>query len=374
MQDTYNLGWVSHAPFSVHASNTGDILQNIVPPPIPLTHFNPSTFPNHDLTHLLPQKLALVLNQTCHPHILTTYATERRQIAHDLIAFDHKFSRLFSGRPAKDAMDEAGVSMSEFKKIYLQGQEFASGIAVDYAQSVLVAKEKREEKQKLAKNVQVGKRFPSALVCNQSDARPWQLQHWLKSDGRFHVVLYAGAVLSPLQKARVEKCAEALQTLLERYQRADKALNSTIRILTVHSSSRQALANGIFDFPEVLRGPCDVKTGWDYDRIFVDEASYHEGGGNAYEVYGVDKERGCLVVCRPDQYVGWIGELEEVEELRRWFEGFMIVPERGGGSAGDKERVMRSDTADNDDDDQVKGGKTDDLKGLPLDKAAGLAV
>jgi len=268
-------------------------------------------------------------------------------------------------------MDEAGVSMSEFKKIYLQGQEFASGIAVDYAPSVLVAKEKRESKQKLAANAKVGKRFPSALVLNQSDARPWQLQHWMKSDGRFHVMLFAGDILASKQKERIEKCAEALRKLLERYQRPGKALNSAIQILIVHSSPRQALENGIFDFPEVLRGPCDPKMGWDYNRIFVDEASYHEGGGKAYEAYGVNKESGCLVVCRPDQYVGWIGELEDVEDLGEWFEGFLVVPQTGGGDANEKEMVVRN--GDNDVDD-VTGGKVKDLKGMPLDQASGLAV
>lgn len=315
------------------------------------------------------QKLALVLNNICQPHILGTYATERRQIAHDLIAFDHKFSRLFSGRPAKDAMDEAGVSMSDFKKIYLQGQEFASGIAVNYASSVLVCKEKEKEKQALATKTIIGKRFPSALVLNQSDARPWHLQHMLKSDSRFYIILFAGAIVSPLQKARVEACAAALQTLLSYYQRPNSPLNSTMQILTVHSSSRQALEHGIFDFPEVLRGPCDAKVGWDYNRIFVDEESYHEGGGKAYEAYGVDKETGCLVVCRPDQYVGWIGGLEEVEGLGRWFAGFMVVP-----VAGDSGEEARNAATTGNDIDDVAGGKVKSLVGMPLDQAAGLAV
>jgi hypothetical protein len=60
--------------------------------------------------------------------ILKTYESERRQIARDLIAFDHRFSRLFSGRPAKDIMDEEGVSMEEFQKAFEKGNEFASGI------------------------------------------------------------------------------------------------------------------------------------------------------------------------------------------------------------------------------------------------------
>lgn len=38
--------------------------------------------------------------------LLETYASERRPFAQALIDFDHKFSRLFSGRPAKDVADE----------------------------------------------------------------------------------------------------------------------------------------------------------------------------------------------------------------------------------------------------------------------------
>jgi phenol 2-monooxygenase len=60
--------------------------------------------------------------------ILKSYQSERRRIAQDLIAFDHKFSRLFSGRPAKDVMDQEGISMEEFKKAFEKGNMFASGI------------------------------------------------------------------------------------------------------------------------------------------------------------------------------------------------------------------------------------------------------
>ena len=60
--------------------------------------------------------------------ILKTYQSERRRIAQDLINFDYRFSRLFSGRPAKDVMDEEGISMTEFKEAFQKGNMFASGI------------------------------------------------------------------------------------------------------------------------------------------------------------------------------------------------------------------------------------------------------
>lgn len=60
--------------------------------------------------------------------MLKTYESERQQVAQDLIAFDHRFSRLFSGRPAKDVMDEEGINMDEFKNAFVKGNMFASGI------------------------------------------------------------------------------------------------------------------------------------------------------------------------------------------------------------------------------------------------------
>jgi phenol 2-monooxygenase len=63
-------------------------------------------------------KLGLVCKKVIQRSILSTYELERKQIAQELIAFDHKFSRLFSGRPAKDILDETGVSMEAFSKAF----------------------------------------------------------------------------------------------------------------------------------------------------------------------------------------------------------------------------------------------------------------
>ena len=40
--------------------------------------------------------------------------------------------------------------------------------------------------------------------------------------------------------------------------------------------------------------------------------------------YGVNARRGCLVVVRPDQYAGWIGELEDVKDMERYFDGILM--------------------------------------------------
>lgn len=77
-------------------------------------------------------KVASVVKGICDRSILKTYQSERRRIAQDLIDFDRKFSRLFSGRPAKDVMDAEGISMEEFKEAFEKGKPMNSNIRYNY--------------------------------------------------------------------------------------------------------------------------------------------------------------------------------------------------------------------------------------------------
>ncbi|SLM37649.1 phenol 2-monooxygenase [Lasallia pustulata] len=71
-------------------------------------------------------KIGAIVNGTAKRNILPTYQSERRRIAQVLIAFGHLFSRLFPGRPAKDAADDAGISVAEFEDAFEKGSMFAS--------------------------------------------------------------------------------------------------------------------------------------------------------------------------------------------------------------------------------------------------------
>lgn len=284
-------------------------------------------------------KIGLAVKGIVRRSILQTYETERKKNAHDLIEFDHRFSRLFSGRPAKHAMDEAGVSMAKFKEAFEKGNEFASGISVDYERSVLIAKPQKfavvddttaisshqpvTGKAELATGILIGKRLPSFKVLNQSDARPWHLAEFLRADGRFRIIVFAGDVTFPDQKFRVVRFCQALeapQAAIKRVTPSDAPVDSVIQILTVHHAPRTSV--DIFTFPELLR-PFDGQKGWDYDSIFVDDESYHEGHGDAYKNYGIDPKQGCVIVTRPDQHVAYIGSLDDGEEVNKYFEGVL---------------------------------------------------
>ncbi|KAI0098138.1 FAD binding domain-containing protein [Nemania sp. FL0031] len=284
-------------------------------------------------------KIGLVCKKVAQRSILSTYELERKQIAKELIAFDHKFSRLFSGRPAKDIMDETGVSMEEFSKAFNMSHMFTSGIGVNYKPSALIAKPPSGVS--LATNCAPGTRFPSYQVVAQADARPWQLHHRMPSDGRFRIVVFAGDISRPARRDLVNALGAWLAfSLLPLYPRIALSPGSdphsgtmtsrfktdrdpsVIDILLLHTAKRADIEI-LRDLHEVYH-PFDSKLGWEYDKVFVDEESYHEGNGRAYEGYGVDPEEGALVVVRPDGYVGLVAGVEEGwGEVGKWFEGVL---------------------------------------------------
>ena len=95
--------------------------------------------------------------------------------------------------------------------------------------------------------------------------------------------------------------------------------------MTCHSAKRVE-TELLKDFPEVLHR-FDARTGWDYNSIYVDDVSYHEGFGDAYKNYGVERETGCVVITRPDQYVGFVGELDGDEGwkgVEAYFRGILV--------------------------------------------------
>jgi phenol 2-monooxygenase len=206
-----------------------------------------------------------------------------------------------------------------------------SGTIVDYPPSPLVIKSiptvKITSKQQLATNIPLGMRFPSYQVLSQAGSRPWPLQVRLLSDGRFRVLIFGGDIAQPASLSRVNKLGSYLQDeLLPQYTYKDgkkpTALNCIIDVLLVHCAPRASIEL-LRDLHDVYH-PFDEEFGYDYDKVFEDEVSYGGVDGKAYENYGVSKERGCVVIVRPDQYVSHILDLEDEKEIEAFFGGILV--------------------------------------------------
>ncbi|KAK1585144.1 FAD binding domain-containing protein [Colletotrichum navitas] len=295
-------------------------------------------------------KIGLACKNIIPRHTLATYELERKKIAKDLIAFDGKFSKLFTGRPAKDIQNETGVTDDELQQAFHKSRMFTSGVGVDYQPTVFVAKEAEETDQdpglrksaaestpSLAANCKLGQRFPSHKVISQSDARLWELHHKMPSDGRFRLVVFGGDISRGGQRESVNALGAWLSSYLPglptiglspasdphggSMKFKTDADPSIVDVLLVHTAPRDEV-DVLKDVHEAYH-PFDSKLGWDYDKIFVDGETMYEEPQKAYEKYGIDRVRGAVVGLRPDGYVGLVTSVDHggQEQIQKWLDG-----------------------------------------------------
>jgi phenol 2-monooxygenase len=282
-------------------------------------------------TYNLGWKIGLCVKNTAPRSILQTYESERRQVAKDLIDLD---------RLAGDPITGKRISGDEFienidpVRLGMLSAAFYSGFTVNYDKSILVFKDTEERKgvawtKDVTNKIVIGMRFPGLQIIRQADASVWSFLHWLKSDGRFRIILFAGNIKEAGQKERIETFCDNLEkegSFLKRVTPPTARIDSVIEILTLHSSPRAQ--TDIFDFPSLLR-PFDAEKGWDYDKIFVDDETYHYGHGQAYKNYGIDRCSGAAVVVRPDQHVAHVGDIDDIATLERYFAGVLLDAPQG---------------------------------------------
>lgn len=265
-------------------------------------------------THNLIWKLTQVLRGWASPDLLKTYELERRKYAQDLIAFDRKFSALFSGK-AQSAGNADGVSHHQFVNVFQTFGGFTSGIGIHYAPSTIV----EPTHQPLASKLIIGQRLIPQTIIRSADARPFEIQDLIPSDIRFKVLVFAGNTKDPIQNARLQALADELdkpERFYKKYTPKGAAVDTVFEILTVSSMTKTT--GDYTDIPSTLR------THW--SKVFMDDvsASVRLGGGQLYETYGIGSA-GCVAVVRPDGYVGHVVPLEGVDELDKWFAGILVA-------------------------------------------------
>ncbi|KAH9963079.1 FAD binding domain-containing protein, partial [Lactifluus volemus] len=117
-------------------------------------------------THNLAWKLAYVLRGWADMSLLKTYEFERRKYAQDLIAFDKRFSSLFSEKLRTDN-EGHGPTHEEFVGAFQAYGNFSSGVSVHYALSTITD----PTHQTAATNLIIGQRLLPHVLIRAADAR-----------------------------------------------------------------------------------------------------------------------------------------------------------------------------------------------------------
>ncbi len=257
-------------------------------------------------------KLAAVLRGQARPELLHSYGEERRAKAQELIDFDRDMARLFSEKPKTDA------DTAKFQAYFKKHGRYTAGVETCYAPSLITAE---SPDQALATGYKVGMRFHSAPVTRLADARQMHLGHCLKADGRWRLIAFAPAGDRGQPGGAVAELCDALTApdgLLARVTPRGADPDAVLDLRAVFQASHRGMSPP--DLPPLLR----VETGryrlTDYEKAFCPSVR----GPDIFDLRGIDRSRGALVVVRPDQYVAHVLPLGSTWALQAFFDPIFL--------------------------------------------------
>jgi phenol 2-monooxygenase (NADPH) len=266
-------------------------------------------------------KLASVLRGRSSPKILRTYSDERRAVAKQLIDFDRKFAQMFSS-PPKDPSnaDSEGVDPTEFQKYFAKQLRFTAGTETRYAPSIISG---APTYQHLAEGLTIGMRFHSAPVICLADAKRVHLGHAVKADGCWRLFAFADAEdpVAPSSRLRAlcAFLAESPRSPVGSNTPAGADVDSVIDVRAIFQQGHRELA--IDAMPSFLlprKGRYGLR---DYEKMFCPDL---KNDNDIFDLRAIDRDGGCIVVVRPDQYVAHVLPLDAYDELCDFFDGSML--------------------------------------------------
>jgi phenol 2-monooxygenase len=268
-------------------------------------------------TFNLGWKLVHVLQGRADPGLLRSYSKERLTEAKRLVETDHEWARIASA-PTTQAERE-GKEEPRIIRQFKANLEFTGGTAVKYDTSTLFAPGTH---QALARGEAIGRRFHSAPVVRLSDAKQMQLGHVAEADARWRIYAFAGQSDQGQPGAPIAQLADWLEndprSPVVKHTRKGEDIDAIIDVRAIFQPTFDRLDYG--HMPSLLK-PKTGKLGLtDHEKIFCVD---HKGAGDIYDMRGIDREKGCLIVVRPDQYVANVLPLDAYEELSAYFAGVL---------------------------------------------------
>jgi phenol 2-monooxygenase len=206
------------------------------------------------------------------------------------------------------------ASPVEVEEYFVRSLRYTAGVATRYAPSSLTG---AATHQHLAEGFTIGMRFHSAPVIRLADAKPVQLGHAARADGRWRLYAFADAKAPGDPTSRLRALCEYLEHSLDspvrRYTPAGADVDGVFDVRTVFQQYHRDLA--IADLPSLLL-PRKGRYGLvDYEKAFTPDPR----GDDIFDLRRIARDEGALVVVRPDQYVSQVLPLDAFAELAAFF-------------------------------------------------------
>jgi phenol 2-monooxygenase len=262
-------------------------------------------------------KLVSVLDGRAKPELLRTYSVERQAVAQVLIDFDREWSKIM-GSPAKDPQrpELGGVDPADLQAYFVKSLRYTAGVATHYPPATVLTAQATH--QHLAKGFVIGMRFHSAPVVRVCDAKPMQLGHVARADAAWRIYAFADATGRRLRQL-ADFLADSADSPIARFTPRGADIDSVIDVRAVFQQWHQQLR--VDELPPILL-PRKGRFGLiDYEKAYAADL---RKGADVFDLRGIDRHDGALVVVRPDQYVSHVLPLHAHDELTSFFATFMV--------------------------------------------------
>ena len=263
-------------------------------------------------------KLVSVIEGRAKPELLHTYSVERHAIAQGLIDFDKEWSKIMASHPRDPQHPErGGIDPEELQREFVKSGRYTAGVATHYPPATMLTTEATY--QALAKGFTIGVRFHSAPVVRVVDAKPMHLGHVARADGAWRIYAFADAGGQRLHKL-ADFLAKSPDSPILRFTPAGADIDSVIDVRAIFQQGHRELK--VEALPSILL-PRKGRFGLiDYEKAYSPDL---KNGPNVFDLRGIDRAKGAIVVVRPDQYVSTVLPLDAHGALTAFFEGFLLA-------------------------------------------------
>jgi 2-polyprenyl-6-methoxyphenol hydroxylase-like FAD-dependent oxidoreductase len=268
-------------------------------------------------------KLAAVVRGRATPKLLRTYSDERHAVAKELIDFDEKFAQMFAAHPSESSTpDGKAVDPADFQAFFQRQGRFTAGVATRYGTSKIVGP---DSNQHLAKGFTLGMRLHSAPVVRVSDAKRTHLGHTVRADGRWRIFAFADTDSPATRSSRLWRLCDFLEqspdSPVRKYTPVASDIDSVIEVIAICQQAHAEVS--IEALPPVLI-PRKGRYGLiDYEKLYGPDLAHNN---DIFDLRGIDRKRGALVIVRPDQHIAHVLPLDGYHELSAFFAAFMRKP------------------------------------------------
>ena len=161
-------------------------------------------------------------------------------------------------------------------------------------------------------------RFHSAPVVRVADGKPMQLGHVARADGAWRLYAFADGDGAKL-RALADFLGASPDSPVRRFTPASQDVDSVIDLRAIYQQNHREI--DLQTLPPALM-PRKARLGLiDYEKAF---AAAQKPGQDIFEMRGIDRAQGALVVVRPDQYVANVLPLDAHRDLADFFARFMV--------------------------------------------------